>query len=412
MGKYIHPNRLTKFVAALKPNKTQNIMKRTILAIFFAAAALTSYAQAPRGGEGQQIPAEFRRMFRRTPGDTLQSVRINPDGSTTISIYAPKAHSVSLQGDGGFVPMAFGGGPRPQFIEGENGVWSMTVKDVKPGLYRYHFVVDGMNVYDPKNAGMSDISPIATISDGNDYFSMKNVPHGAISQRYYFSKTLGTWRRMHVWTPAGYETSKKKLPVLYLIHGGGDTDNSWPTVGAAGMILDNLLAEGKMEPMIVVMPNGTITNVPDEVPPFAADMVTDIIPFIESNYPVLTDKDHRAIAGLSMGGMETMETAFNNIDMFSYVWVLSSSFQPSRDPKAEAERLGVYKNAQKMNKSFKKLVFTQGGESDIAYRNCINTRKELDAAGLKYEYMENAQEGHSWGTWRADLFDLAQKIFK
>ena len=104
-------------------------------------------------------------------------------------------------------------------------------------------LIDGMNVYDPKNAGMSDISPIATISDGNDFFAMKNVPHGAVSQRYYFSKTLNTWRRMHVWTPAGYETSKKKLPVLYLIHGGGDTDNSWPGVGAAGMILDNLLAE-------------------------------------------------------------------------------------------------------------------------------------------------------------------------
>ena len=376
-------------------------MKKTLAIVCLAVMAVSAFAQGPR-------------MFRRTPGDTLQSIRINPDGSTTISIYAPKAHSVSVQGDGGFVPMSFGPatGVRPQMVEGDNGIWSMTVKDIKPGLYRYHFVVDGMNVYDPKNAGMSDISPIATISDGNDFFAMKNVPHGAVSQRYYFSKTLNTWRRMHVWTPAGYETSKKKLPVLYLIHGGGDTDNSWPGVGAAGMILDNLLAEGKMEPMIVVMPNGTITNVPNEVPPFAQDMVTDIIPFIESNYPVLTDKEHRAIAGLSMGGMETMETAFNNIDMFTYVWVLSSSFQPGQDPKAEAERLGVYKNAQKMNKTFKKLVFTQGGPSDIAYNNCINTRKELDAAGLKYEYMENAQEGHSWGTWRADLYDLAQKLFK
>lgn len=384
-------------------------MKKALLAILFAAFAATSFAQAPAGGE---VPAEFRRMFRRTPGDTLQSVRINPDGSTTVSIYAPKAHSVSLQGDGGFAPMGFGAGPRPQVVEGDNGIWSITLKDVKPGLYRYHFVVDGMNVYDPKNAGMSDISPIATVSDGTEFFAMKDVPHGAMSQRYYFSKTLNTWRRMHVWTPAGYENSKKKLPVLYLIHGGGDTDNSWPGVGAAGMILDNLLAEGKMVPMIVVMPNGTITNVPDEVPPFAQDMVTDIIPFIESNYPVLTDKDHRAIAGLSMGGMETMETAFNNIDMFSYVWVLSSSFQPSRNPKDEANRLKVYENAQKMNKSFKKLVFTQGGPADIAYNNCINTRKELDAAGLKYEYMENAQEGHSWSTWRCDLYDLAQKIFK
>ena len=166
--------------------------------------------------------------------------------------------------------------------------------------------------------------------------------------------------------------------------------------------------------MIVVMPNGTIAgpNVQDEVAPFAKDMVTDIIPFVESNYRVLTDKDHRAIAGLSMGGMETMETAFQNIDLFSYVWVLSSSFSPMANPAQEAERLQVAARAAKMNKSFKLLVFTQGGPSDIAYRNCENTRKELDKAGVNYLYEENAQEGHSWGTWRADLYNLAQRIFK
>lgn len=219
---------------------------------------------------------------------------------------------------------------------------------------------------------------------------------------------------MRVWTPAGYEKGKEKLPVLYLIHGGGDTDTSWPNAGAAGEILDNLLADGKIKPMIVVMPNGTIAgpNVQDEVAPFAKDMVTDIIPFIEANYRVLTDKDHRAIAGLSMGGMETMETAFQNIDMFSYVWVLSSSFKPGTDPKAEAERLNVPANVAKINKSFKKLILTQGGPSDIAFKNCENTRKVLDELGVKYEYEENAQFGHSWGTWRHDLYNLAQRIFK
>lgn len=212
--------------------------------------------------------------------------------------------------------------------------------------------------------------------------------------------------------PAGYEKSKQKLPVLYLIHGGGDTDTSWPNAGAAGIILDNLLADGKIKPMIVVMPNGTITNVPNEVPPFAQDMVTDIIPFVEKNYNVLTDKNNRAIAGLSMGGMETMETAFQHIDMFSYVWVLSSSFMPGADPQKEAERLNVPANVAKMNKSFKKLVFTQGGPSDIAYKNCENTRRALQALGLNFEYEENEQKGHSWGTWRADLYNLAQRIFK
>ena len=368
----------------------------------FALAAALCVAAA--------LPASAQRWGRPTPNDTLQSVRF-VNGDAIFSIYAPKARTVSIAGDGDLIP--YFGENRPVAKEQPNGVWTFTIKNVQPGNYRYHFVVDGISVFDPKNELASETSAIAKIGDGSEYFALKDVPHGAMSQRYYWSETLGCYRRMHVWTPAGYETSKnKKLPVLYLIHGGGDTDNSWPGVGAAGLILDNLLAEGKMEPMIVVMPNGTITNVPNEVPPFAEDMVKSIIPFIESNYPVLTDRRHRAIAGLSMGGMETMETAFSNPDMFSYVWVLSSSLMPGQDSAAESSRLNIKQNVDKMNKNFVQMVFTQGGPADIAYQNCKNTLKQLDADGLKYEYIENSQAGHSWTTWRADLYTLAQRIFK
>ena len=349
-----------------------------------------------------------------TPNDTLQSVRKLANGSVMFSIYAPKAHTVTLAGDGDLVPWT---GDTPEVKENDNGVWNVTVKNVKDGAYRYHFVVDGMNISDPKSEAVQEFSAIAKIeSTGQEFFAVKDVPHGALSQRFYFSKTLNQWRRMHVWTPAGYEKSKDKLPVLYLVHGGGDTDNSWPGVGCANFILDNLLAEGKIKPMIVVMPNGSINcpsgDVQDEVAPFAKDMTTDIIPFIEKNYRVLADKDHRAMAGLSMGGMETMETALNNIQLFSYVWVLSSSMKPGADPAEEAQRLKIAQNADKINKSFKKFVFTQGGPADIAYNNCKNTRKQFDAAGVKYDYEENAQAGHSWTTWRADLYNLAQRIFK
>ena len=360
-------------------------------------------------GVAAAVPASAQRWGMRTPNDTLQSVRF-VNGDAIFSIYAPKARTVAIAGDGDLIP--YFGENRPVAKEQPNGVWTFTIKNVQPGNYRYHFVVDGISVFDPKNELASETSAIAKIGDGSEYFALKDVPHGAMSQRYYWSETLGCFRRMHVWTPAGYETSKKKLPVLYLIHGGGDTDNSWPGVGAAGLILDNLLAEGKMQPMIVVMPNGTIENVPNEVPPFAQDMVTSIIPFVESNYRVLTDMSHRAIAGLSMGGMETMETAFSNPDMFSYVWVLSSSFMPGQDPAAESSRLNVKANVAKMNKNFVQMVFCQGGPADIAYQNCKNTLKQLDADGLKYEYIENAQAGHSWTTWRADLYTLAQRIFK
>jgi enterochelin esterase family protein len=274
-------------------------------------------------------------------------------------------------------------------------------------VFRYNFTVDGVRVQDPKAPLSAEQSSLLTV--GESY--IKDVPHGAVAQRFYFSKTLGEMRRLHVWTPAGYEKSADKLPVLYLIHGGGDNDASWPGVGAAGWILDNLLAEGKIVPMVVVMPNGTINNVPNEVPPFAEDMVTSIIPFIEANYNVKTDADNRAMAGLSMGGMETIETAFNHPELFRYVWVLSASFAPGQDPAAESARLKVKENISKLN-SFRKMVFTQGGPTDIAYQNCKNTRDQLDKDGLKYEYMENAQAGHSWTTWRADLQTLAPTLFR
>jgi len=141
-------------------------------------------------------------------------------------------------------------------------------------------------------------------------------------------------------------------------------------------------------------------------------MFTSIIPFVEANYNVYTDAKHRAVAGLSMGGMETMEVAFTHPEMFTHVWVLSSSFMPGQNPAAESERLNVKKNAAFMNKQFKALVFTQGGPSDIAYKNCENTRAQLIKDGLKFEYRENAQAGHSWATWRADLETLAPTLFK
>jgi enterochelin esterase family protein len=347
------------------------------------------------------LQAGAQGWFRQpTPNDTLQSVRVLPDGKVLFQIYAPKARTVAVTGD---LPW-----DKPViFKEAPNGVWKGVCEGLADGCFRYTFIVDGTRVQDPKAPLSAEQASVFTKGPGY----IKDVPHGAVAQRYYWSETLGQIRRMHVWTPAGYEKSKAKLPVLYLIHGGGDNDASWPGVGAAGWILDNLLAEGKMVPMIVVMPNGTIP-VQNEVPPFAQDMVTSIIPFVEANYNVYTDAKHRAVAGLSMGGMETMEVAFNNIDMFTYVWVLSSSLMPGLDPAAESERLQVKKNAAKMNKQFKALVFTQGGPADIAYKNCENTRAQLEKDGLRFDYLENAQEGHSWATWRADLQTLAPTLFK
>ena len=363
---------------------------------------------------GTTVPAMAQWQRTPTPNDTLQPIRRLADGSVVFSIYAPKARTVSLAGDGDLVP--FMGDNKPVVTENPNGVWNITVKDVKDGVYRYHFVVDGVNVYDPKGELASETSALAHIDNGDAFFSMKDVPHGAISQRYYYSKPLKTYRRMHVWTPAGYETSKKKLPVLYLVHGGGDTDNAWPTVGCAGLILDNLLAEEKIVPMIVVMPNGNIRaqkrDMSDLMQNFTDDMMQSIIPFVESNYRVLTDKDHRAMAGLSMGGIQTLECTLANYEKFGYVFALSSGFNPNLDYEEVAKQLHLKENADKINKTFRIFAHTQGGPTDITHISGEKTNKIFDKYGIKYEYSEPYQTGHSWSTWRNNLKDLAPRLFK
>ena len=343
--------------------------------------------------------AQFQR--RMSPNDTLQSVRVLEDGSALISLYAPKARKVTLSGD--IVPWG-----QPLVPVEKNGVWSFRIPNAKPGVYRYNFVVDGVTVYDPKNEDVRQKSALAVIDPtGDEFFSYRpDIPHGALAVRSYWSTTLGQTRTMRVWTPAGYEAGKAKLPVLYLIHGGGDSDVSWSTAGCAGDILDNLMADGKMEPMIVVMPNGAC-----DISMFEKDLMNDVIPFIESNYRVKADKDHRAISGLSMGGIQTLEVIFQNPDKFAYVWCLSGGFNPGVDIAKEAERLHVKEHAAIINKNCKEFVMTQGGKTDITYVSGEKANKLFDEVGLKYEYQE-VGEGHTWYTWKINLYDEAQRLFK
>ena len=348
------------------------------------------------------LPLNAQWFRQPTPNDTLQSVRVLPDGGVLFQVYAPSASSVSVTGD---LPW-----DRPvKFSKASNGVWKGMCEGLEDGCFRYSFIIDGVRVQDPKAPLSAEQASVLVKGEGY----VRQVPHGAVAQRWYWSETLGCMRRMHVWTPAGYEKSSSELPVLYLIHGGGDNDASWPGVGAAGWILDNLLAEGKMVPMIVVMPNGTIqtSDMMGEVPLFGKDMVTSIIPYVEANYRVVADQAHRAIAGLSMGGMETIETAFRHPELFSHVWVLSSSFSPGKQ-KEYVESIRLKEIAPALNKNFKALYFTQGGPADIAYKNCQEALGYLRDAGVKFDYIENAQAGHSWITWRADLAFLAVTLFR
>src|SRR5258705_7575127 len=278
-------------------------------------------APAGRAGQGPQAPAFI-------------SPEILPDRRIAFRVFAPDATTVALRG--GDIPAP--ARENTQFTKGPNGVWELTTGVVEPGAYRYVFVVNGVGVIDPRNTAISESNTttwsVATVP-GSDLIDTKTVPHGAVAAVYYQSSALGRTRRMHVYTPPGYESGKDKYPVFYLLHGAGDCDDSWTSVGRANFILDNLIASGKAKPMIVVMPAGH-TNAggagrgaaaPGGAPPrdeFVDDFVKDVMPYVEKNYRVVPDRAHRAIAGLSVGGSQTLNISLAHLDQFAYVGVYSS----------------------------------------------------------------------------------------
>jgi enterochelin esterase-like enzyme len=335
-----------------------------------------------------------------TPNDTLKSTEVGPDGRVTFRIYAPEAKKVSVSGDIGFENFR-------DLIKNEAGVWSVTTAPLKAGVYRFSFTVDGVKVNDPKSETVAENTPTIEVGSGStDQWGIRSVPHGDLRSVWYFSSTMNKTRRMHIYTPPGYDKEPGLLPVLYLLHGGGDNDNAWPTVGRANFILDNLLAEKKIEPMIVVMPNGSVA---DDI--FTKDLVNDIIPYVEKNYRIRTGKDDRALAGLSMGGLETLNTGIKYNNLFGYLGVLSSGWFADQKPVMdEAEKL-VADNSASFNKNVKLFWISMGGKEDIAWKNCQNMLKLFEKYGLKFQYSE-VPGGHTWLVWRDNLYNLAPLLFR
>lgn len=358
-------------------------MKRLILSLLCAATVFGAQAQ-------------WRRNL--TPADTLKSIERLTDGSTAFRIYAPKAESVALGGDLG--------GLRAQFQKDADGIWTAIVPKVNTDAYRYHFIVDGIRVIDPRYRFFSEITPVATITNGEDVFwAERDVPHGPVAQISYKSKVTGTTRSMHVWTPAG-KAAQGPLPVLYLIHGAGDNDASWNSIGRAGFILDNLYAEGKIAPMIVVMPHGGM-----DTEKFVDELVGTIMPRVAEQYNIKKGAANTALAGLSMGGLETLNTFMAHPDLFGYINVMSSGWFRSNDADRQAKTEHLRQIAPTLKKTVRLLRFTMGGQEDFAYASCQQTLKCFDEAGIKYEYSETPG-GHSWHVWHYDLRDFAPRLFK
>jgi enterochelin esterase-like enzyme len=369
-------------------------------------------------------PRPTMQMPARTPNDTLKSVEVEPDRHVRFRIWAPNATEVKLHAEGpeatpGITPDETGkymaGVP---LTKGDQGVWEGTIGPIEPGVYRYTFTVDGVSTTDPRNPltsqSLTHASSMYEVS-GADFMEYKaGVLHGAISTVYYDSSATGGERRMHVYTPPGYENGSTRLPVLYLLHGGGDSDDSWPTVGRAGAILDNLIASGKAVPMLIVMPAGHVSTEFRLTPgarmghdAFNDDLVKVVLPYIDAHYRTIVDRDHRAIAGLSMGGLQALDIALDDSADFAYVGIFSSGWFPNVQKEEEDTDVAQYRTS---GKPFH-LFWVDAGQYDIALQNSDATVAILKKAGIDVEQHHSAGF-HAWNNWRDYLNQFAPLLFK
>ncbi|HEY3384539.1 MAG TPA: alpha/beta hydrolase-fold protein [Vicinamibacterales bacterium] len=391
-------------------------------------------AQAPRQGPPRVVSPE-----------------VLPDGRVTFRLLAPGATSVSVTGDW---PGGIDSTTTPM-VKDDKGVWSATVGPLKPEFWIYTFSVNGVTTLDPRNVNTRrntdkiENTLLVPGPESADYI-VNAVPHGTVSLQWYPSPAVNETRRAYVYTPAGYENGTERYPVLYLLHGGSGDEDAWSSCGRASQILDNLIAKRKAQPMIVVMPNGNTTRIaaPDLVPAppalpanqdpgrfrrFPASLVKDLVPFIDKIYRTRTDREHRAIAGLSVGGAQTMYVAFNNLDLFAWVAAFSGGYPVmpgaaidvppppnaaslkgpdiarSIDPVKFAALLPQLDSSA--NDKLR-LLYISIGTADTLQAAHAAVKQVLKDEGMKYTLMEFPGYIHEWPVWRVSLKDLLPRLFQ
>jgi enterochelin esterase family protein len=410
--------------------KGQN-MTPVKVTLFVAAIAFLPIAPA---GFAQQAPAPP--PYMRGPA-LPRSPEILVDKSVAFRLLAPEASEVLLNGDWREDFNA----PGTKMTKDDKGVWSVTVGPLKPELWGYTFSVDGVRILDPSNPlikrdGTRFDCILFIPGPESSLYEVKDVPHGNVAMVWYGSPTLKMSRRMYVYTPPGYETSKERYPVLYLLHGGGGDEDAWCTLGRANTILDNLIAQGKAKPMIVVMPNGNANQYaspgagPPDLPmpnlfpssapapgaarpsainlaamrPYPDSLVKDIIPYVEKNYRVIANKDNRAIAGLSMGGFHTISATLNYPGMFGYIGIYSSG---AGNIDAALEKQFIALNAS----GFKLYYVACGVDDKLVFPMTQGLIDALKKLNIKYTYRESSG-GHTWFNWRVYLSEFAPMLFR
>jgi len=374
------------------------------------------------------LPAGAQQALGR--GQDIISPEINENQTVTFRLQAPNANEVKLTGDWmpaeGYVPGSVA------MAKDEKGLWVYTTEELAPELYGYAFMVDGLRVNDPNNPFVSrDIATLTNIfivgGGQADLYQVSKVPHGTVTRRWYDSPGLKMKRRLTIYTPPGYEGSRKKYPVLYLLHGAGGDEEAWIELGRAAQIVDNLIAQGKAEPMIVVMPNGNVIQdaapgkgtdgfykpsfmVPKTMDGTYEETFMDIVHFVESSYRVKKDKAHRAVAGLSMGGYHSLHISRYYPNAFDYVGLFSAAILPNQNNTSK-----VYEDMdgtlQKQMENGCEVYWIGIGKSDFLYRNNQEYKAKLEAMGMPFTYRES-EGGHVWKNWRVYLSEFVPLLFQ
>jgi enterochelin esterase-like enzyme len=337
--------------------------------------------------------------------------QVMSDSRVKFSIKAPDAKKIQVDL-----------GRKYDLTKDENGIWTVTTDSISEGFHYYSLLIDGVAVADPASESFYGMGRMASGIEipfaGGAYYAARNVPHGDIRIKKYFSRVTNSWRQCYVYTPPAYDSNvTAKYPVLYLLHGGGEDERGWSQQGKTDLILDNLIAAKKANPMIIVMMDGNFSGGglagfgEQSLKIFENELKQSLIPFIENNFRTAAGANNRALAGLSLGGLQTLYAGIKNTDLFSYLGVFSSGWFANQPALSEPQYQFMKDNASLINSNLKSLWVAMGGKEDIAYANCKTMLARFDTMNIKYQYSEYPG-GHTWPVWRNNLFNFAQVLFK
>lgn len=367
----------------------------------------------------------------------VRSPEISATNQVTFRVRAEGATAVSVAGSW------MGGGETAAMVKDDAGVWSVTVGPLEPSMYHYTFSIDGVSAIDPGNAramrdGTRYASTLIVPGDGSEVFEVNDVPHGSLSKIWYESPTLNLTRRMYVYTPPGYEDGNDDYPVLYLLHGGGGDEDAWTSLGRANYILDNLIAAGRAKPMIIVMTNGnadqtaSITDrsaaqtpsqggfpgaggndqaIIESMTAFPRSLVNDVIPYVEGHFRVTATPGNRAVAGLSMGCLQTQIASMTNPGTFGYIGCFSLGLHFNAPFGVISNNVLIPAYDEHLATMDNELFYLACGTEDFVYEGVQTLRAKLDEHDFDYVYNETGG-GHTWANWRSYLADFAPRLFE